>query len=624
MANFSGYKGNRGDYNTALANARYKGCSPAFSYLAIAGSSSPAARVLEIMRGMLNGAHPYLTPAGYIALTHFISQSAFIRETFVDISPLALNAGLLSARWLVPADVEVEDAAVLADLSEISRKCIPTANNQDAILRTALTYFREKVLSVAPEAAADVITDHTTAYVREVVGGVNGYAGKLLTTLECGGVPWDKIFNVRHVEANLGTRAAIIAYFTNNPIANWNANLTPTEFLHLCNFIGRYASEPLTITVMKCVFISTSGLCKGDNVTPTWVSRRYATLKTEYPALGGGGFDVTHDDVKAFVRTFIPRRTTVGTIYSGILYNRLISNMVGTPVISWMGEQARGSNITGLNAIAIAATSFDAFTWTIMSKYIPDHQMRSAVTAMVHTIQQPYATLHEPVIPIINYADLAYVALRVSLTRGLDDMVNAVGGKCKVPNLTRVAIIEMLNRYQMRANNAAVSVATIIDIYGINAAEHPNDRDMIVAYPNFGEAEVVPRDQDQGPVRRERLNDKLPRDLDNMLNVLRSFTIKEIITQAAIPADRAFLGVCTAFNNAVAQTVFGAIDEAYNDQHELAPRPLTEALTENLRILNVNPPAVNPIVLEPVPAINEAVLTPMTFREAERAEGNQG
>lgn len=96
---------------------------------------------------------------------------------------------------------------------------------------------------------------------------------------------------------------------------------------------------------------------------------------------------------------------------------------------TWLIEQAPGLNCSGLHAIAEVVTD-NTLSYSVMARiFQADASLRKVCQGMWAVIQGPFINIKEPVIPLRQYANIAYACIR--LLYGPTYITSSLGGMCK-------------------------------------------------------------------------------------------------------------------------------------------------------------------------------------------------
>lgn len=552
MARFQGFSGSATTYTNLRDNCRTEGVSPIGSAFVLAGSSSPIGRIMNVIRLATDGVNPLMSFNGYVAFSYFASRSAEFRQHIGVVSQDSLFAGLVSARWMLTEDNLYSAAQVVNLRDDISSYFRDKMLTHAEIINSALVRLKKVVLPTFSWAGDLTALEGNTPQVTAALNGITNIAHRIMTVVEGGGLPWDKMGVDLTTLGNANSIETLIAAIPDVMAADWDKDLTNVHIMHLCNFVGRNHPDFIRKELMRAQFISIAAICKGQNLTLSWAASRWKTIKEQYTVIEQNAPEVTKDIVAEYARLFIPRTVKLGPLYSTLMFNIRISQNLGVEALAWMVEQARGTNVTGLTAIATACTTFDICTYTVLSKLLPADNFTNAITAMLWTIRQPYITLTGPRIPIVEYADLAYVCLRLSIPEGVDGMVKSVLGKCRLERSKLHGLIDIIERCQREGTSSAFSMESLINTYHANARPAPEGNCSLLAYEKFGEAQAAAA---EGAVpQRGNLTTMTRDEVNAQRALLHTYTLKELVDEKKFQPDADWKIICTSYINTVRQT----------------------------------------------------------------------
>lgn len=602
MSEFIGYVGDAVAYRAGRSAARYTGAAPSLSYLYLTGSASPIQRTMLMMGGLIAGDHPCFSPGGYAVFCHMLSNNNDFKDRYVSVDPYALCAGLITARWIYHTHQAPSEASIKETVEACANLVRPNIRDYARQFKDGLHHLRTSVIPALGDNTESLIVNGTSDYVSGVLQGVAQYGPRFVTLIEGGGLPWEKIYGDAGPLHNAGNRALLLNFFNENFADNWADEWTADQIISFCNFIARNNGDFLRPILMRSIFICLAAICKGVNMTDQWVESRWETLKTQYPILATTGDRVTRGQVSGFAKIFIGNTPDLPSIYSSMLYIESLASNLDIGGLRWIIEQSRGTNITGLSAIARAAVSFDVCTYTVLRQIIGADVFIQAVTAMAYTIRMPYGTLHGPYMPIARYADLAAVGIALTMDGKTDPLYQSVLKKCRVEQSKLLAMIEQIKACQTAGGASAVGIERIISAYEMNAAPTMSPACHVYAYPGFAEAEAVVA-EGQAAVRQQ-LSRVPVNTLLTMTNTLQTYSVAAMIRQKNNPMDKAFYDVCSAFLTAIEQTVVMGTRFFPNNNHVIEATDLPEVVTTALTQLGATAPIVQNIQLihqEPIP-----------------------
>lgn len=599
MSDYIGYQGTAAGFTNLLTQSRYQGVSPIGTYLGLAGGASPIEQIMELMRGVLEGAHPIFSVGGYAYLCYLLSSNPDFIATLQMSEPAVICAGLITAQWRLRPEAVVNDDEITLRVLSLMRYLVGHTGTLMADFKAAYEFFRERVLNSIEDAAADLIIPGTSAYLTSVMATVTGYGAKAITMLEGGMVPWASFgLNLATIRAAT-SRAELIAAM-NPQLQEGDVNaLNAEQILHCCNFIGRYHQEHIRTVIVKSIFISLAAICKGQNLTVAWTNSRWSTLKTQYESLGAFQGDINRETISTYANRFIGNNVDLGSLYSAMVFNHRLALTMQIRVMSWMIEQARGTNITGLHMIAEAFSKFDACTYTLVNQTVSENQFKEAIKAMVMTIRQPYGTLHGPLVAVQRYADLAYVALRICMgaSESTHAMMMGLEKKLSQNKIGLDSTATMITNCQMAGANTDLSLQKILSIYQVNGLAMSDGSCRFWAYPDLDPAEV---DEEGGAAgAKVNLSKVTGTQLNNMEQHLRVHTLKSFIRSRATDQDRNFRIIIDAFRTVVDQTVIDYAVVWPEGQNEIAPAPLAQNVSDALEALDIPAPQVESITITP-------------------------
>lgn len=614
MADFVGYCGDRVVFNTLRDASRYAGASPSLAYLALAGSGSPIQRTMLIMGGLLRGERPRLSSGGYAVFCYMLSRTPRTSDNFMGLDASSYCAGLITARWIYNNQTNLSDNDINETIDAYARAISESLGSHDALIKASLQHIKSKVAPALPDTVDELIINGTTPYLSGILEGVPSYGGRFITIVEGGGVPWGKLYGAANGLATKQNRDAVIGYLVENFAGDWHQGWEPADIIALCNFIGRNNQEFVRTLLMRATFITIAAICKGPNMTDSWVSTRWETLKSQYPILSQGGEAVTRVQVSSFNKIFIGNTPRLSDLYSGMAYIHRISESVGVEGLRWIIEQARGTNITGLTAIARAVTQFDVCTYTVLSQVIRPAIINSAVTAMLYTIGMPYGTLHGPYIPIARYAEMAAVGISLTLDKTTEALYNSCMKKLSTPQDRIIALVNQIKTCQTTDSTSAVSVERIIAAYQVNAAVSLQGSCSVLAYDGFSPA--TEQLQDGVPADRISLPGSHIATLTNLGNALKTYTLREMIDAHLNNRDKGLKLICQTFLSSIEQSVVNPDTFFGGDTHVINPIALTAPVTTAVTHLGAPQPNIPPIQLEQLAAIAPHAYTPFPTPQA--------
>lgn len=608
MSEFIGYVGDAAAYATSRASAKYTGSAPSLSYLYLTGSASPIQRTMLMMGGLIAGDHPCFSPGGYAVFCHMLANNNDFKDRYVSIDSNTLCAGLITARWMYHTHQTPSMAAIRETVAACANLVRPNVRDYARQLRESLHHVRTSVIPAIGDNPGSLIVAGTSQYVSGVLQGVATYGPRFATLIEGGGIPWAKIYGNDQPLIAATTREMLSGFFTENFQENWANDWNSDQIISLCNFIARNNGDFLRPLLMRSIFICLAAICKGVNMTDQWVESRWETLKSQYQALATTGDRVTRGQVSGFAKIFIGNTPDLPAIYSSMLYIQSLASNLDIGGLRWIIEQSRGTNITGLSAIARAVVSFDVCTYTVLRQIVSREVFIQAATAMAYTISMPYGTLHGPYMPIARYADLAAIGIALTMDGKTDPLYQSVLKKCRAEQSKILAMIEQIKSCQTAGGAASVSVERIIAAYGVNAAPTMSPACHVYAYPNFGDPEVQP-EEGQVPTRQQL--SRIPTNtLLTMTNTLHTYSVAAMIQNKGDPDDKALYDICSAFLTAIEQTIVTNTRFFPTEAHVIEPAPLPDVVRNSLTRLGATPPQVVPIQLVHQEAIAEHEFKP--------------
>lgn len=603
MAQYLGFVGDSNEYNNARNRANLQGSSPAFSYLALAGATSPVQRILLAMGGMLRGDHPTLSPGGYSMFCYMASKCMTFTDSLGGIDPIALGAGMVSARWLYQSQNNVSDEIVNGAIRTIADLIVPTMQQYSEIMRTCLTHVREVCLPAISEVTAEVVPAGTSEYHIGVINGTPSYIGRVITLLEGGGLPWAKIYGQDVAVATINNRETARGFFRDALHADWHLNWTNREVLSFCNFVARHNPDLVRAFLMRSMFMCLAGIVKGSNMTPNWVQTRWETLRSQYSILATRNEVVTKEQVVSYAKHFIGGKPILADLYSGLTFIHRMSDVLRVEGLRWIIEQARGTNITGLSAVANAMVQFDICTYTILTRSIPAESVTQALNAMLYTIRMPYGTLAGPYIPIVRYADAAYIGVSLTISAQTEQLLRGLENRVKTEKGRLKALVDQIMACQRADGARSMSVEQVIGYYGMNAAPSLNNTCGIVAYPDFAIA-AIPNEDGQAEARRNLINLQ-PNVLATLSNQLTPYTLRDMIQKANVDVDTAAVRICRAFLAAIEQAPIVNDRFFVPEAGNVAPLPLPDTLQAAIAALNLTNPEIGDVIIPVLEGFND-------------------
>lgn len=597
MANFFGFKGERTRYSNFLNKASSYNASPAGAYLVIAGSASPAKRLVQMMRFMIEGENPRLSPGGFAYFSYLFAQTDSVKSLFGNIPESAIVAGMLTARWLIDPTEIYTYADLLAHVERLRTEMVTVLARNDRTLLTAIGNMKANAIPAYDWATSPGTILGTDPHVTTQINTGTNQARKILIACEAGGLPWAAFgTNMATIDADTVTSTDILASLMPASLpANWTVNVTSEEILSICNFVARHNPEEVKPITMRSLFICTTGISKGPNLTPAWMASRWNSLKGQYPDIVAGRVELEKEMVKDYYTHFIGNNVSLGNLYSSLMFTHQLASELQVHTLRWIIEQAKGVNTTALGAIARAVTMYDTFTHTILSRVIPETDFSNAISAMLSTIQQPYVTLHRPAMSMGNYANLAYVALSLSMSTGVEGLIASAKSKMTANEMSLGALMTTIRSCQQESANALTGMGVLLSAYKVNAVPSPNNLCTALAYPNFQDAAIEAVGDDNVVIRN--LAGLNAVDLQGISNQLKSFSMKEIVTVKRTDRDQAFAEIASAYSTAINQIELTNVFTNPGDQGRYAPAEIPQTILNRLNLFNVTAPPVIPIAV---------------------------
>lgn len=609
MAEFVGYSGTAAAYRALLGHSSFQGVSPIGAYLALSGSSSPIEQIMELMRGVLQGDHPMFSFGGYVYLCYLLGECTDFRGAISMSDGDILCSGLITAQWRLRVAEEVDDDQIRLRVFSLMSHLVGHTGTLMTDMRVAMEHLKSKVLDAVADTANAIVIEGTSAYVTQQIGAATGYGAKVMTSLEGGLVPWAKFGLVPATIGAAANRAALKTALNIDLQDNQVNTLSVEEIAHCCNFIGRHNQDKVRAILVRALFISIAGICKGQNLTANWTTSRWSALKSQFEGLATTNKDVNKDTISIYAKRFIGSHPSLGSLYSALIYNHRIAEAMDLDIMRWMIEQARGTNITGLHMIADAMVKYESCSYSILRRMIPEVQFHQAARAMCITIQQPYGTLHGPIIAVQQYPDLAYVCLSVCMgsVETSKAMADGLLKKCLNDPRRLDALAQMISRCQNAGADVEMSVQKILNMYHVNGYPTNDGSCKFYAYPELADPTVVVGDD--GPVPKLDLTKLTSTQFLGIQNQLREFTILDVVRPKALPNDTEFRIICEAFRTAVDQTGVDYATSWPGGNNTLAPRPLPAAVSAAMTTIGANLPETVAITVVPCDPPNDHTIS---------------
>lgn len=578
MASFIGYKGDRTQSVQALGFARALGASPAACYLPMAGTSSPATRLVQLMRLMVDSEQPRLSPGGYAFFSYLTAQTETVKNSFGGIPEPAITAGMLTARWRVAASNEFSSDDLKAYVDRLRPELIMQISRYGSVITTALKNLQSTTLPGYRWGTDPATIPGTDQHMIEQISAETNQARKFLVACEAGGIPWAKFgITMEAIDAdNINSLEALAALVPLTIPNNWHDGLTSDHILNLCNFIARNNVDEVKPITMRSLFICTSGIAKGTNITPKWMTARWNNVKDQYPDIAAGRTEVDREMVRDFHKFFIGPNAQIGALYGSLMFSHQISRLLDVQILTWIVEQARGANTTSVGAIARACAQFDAFTYTILARVVPESDFVAAISAMCSSIMQPYATLHRPVMSVSNFPNLAFIALSLAMSSGVEGLIASAKGKLTANEMSVMTLMNTIRSCQQETANTLTGMGVLLSAYKVNAVPNPGNACTAMAYPGLDDPTAV--EEQAGVSTFRNLAGLTPSELTAITPQLKPFSMKDIIQHKGVDKDTQFAKVCSAYRSAVLQLEITDLLRVPNAQGLFAPTELpTEA-----------------------------------------------
>lgn len=610
MARYIGFMGEQNSYRDLLGLANRAGCIPAGAYLALAGSASPLNRIVNIMHSFMSGDHPLLSIGGYVYFVHQLAKCRDFRDIARCDNEHAISAGLVTAGWKVIANPTLNLRDVEAQLHQVARYVVEHHPSLDDDLLKAIRHMRETVIPAVGATLQELVNPGDSAYATGIYDQAETYGARLMTIVEGGMVPWTKLGgNMAQIGA-AGTKEALLAALPNVLPQQWDVNLTTMEVLDICNFIGRHCADTVRPLLIRDLFISMACIGKGGNITNRWINSRWNTLCSQVTEMAAERDGPAKEVFSDYNLHFIGNSTPLNRLYSALGYNYRIGSSQNIPILKWIAEQARGSNLMGLSAIATCFTRYQMFCFQLMKEIIPDGQLIYAFQAMSITIQQPYCTLTGPAIPIQMYPDIAYVALNILHANNLEAQGIIHGLETKLAREpTRLkALAQEILRCQEDMGKNDVNVQSIVNAFSLNAYSDPYTPCAVYAYPDFANAEVDPTAGGSG--LRKALNKMTRQEFDAIKHSLTQYNMNQIIAKGNDSKNAAAIKVSAQFLASISQTSLN-LDVHFPATAGPVPPVVMEAeISTGITTLEAGGAPVPQIVLENAPIPNESIIKP--------------
>lgn len=610
MSKFIGFSGNVTKFNDLSQASGYRGASALNALLSLTGVGLPVHRLMSIMHGYANGDHPLFSMAGYVVFAHCVSEHNLLRQEVKCDNPDALFAGLVSATWMVDFENPPTNDATSSYVHQIANMIAENHPTLRTHLVNALLHLKNVAIPNCGNTSEALVNNSNSAYAISKYDLANSYGAKVLTILDAGGLPWPQWgLTIAQVHAAVD-RNALINLIPNNLGVDWDQNWTGDTIIKICNFVGRHIPETIKLWLLRAMFISTGMISKNGTATPTWISSRWKTLCDQFPDVGQGSATPTPVTMADFHRNFIGSKPTVGHLYAALGYNYRIATAMDISIIRWICEQARGANLMALNAVAHCLARYDMFSYTIITRLIPTGQFKAAFMAMRATIVQPFITLVNPVIPVILYADLAYLCLAIYHGRvgDLPNILSSLKPKLVVGSDKLDTLVIQVKTCQEEGAKTALDMSSIIRSYNINAYPDKNSDCSVWAYNEFANADV--ENADGEAVGRKNLANISKDEFEEIKHQLRSYTVKDIVRNQQVEQDVAAKTIANQFLTSLTQAELNMEIHFPEGMTEVPDLPVPEGIEGPLTMFAANGPHVQKIKLQMVPVPNEYEIVP--------------
>lgn len=370
--------------------------------------------------------------------------------------------------------------------------------------------------------------------------------------------------------------------------------------------------------------ILTTSMVKA-NVTGAWITRRVAAFCQTYKRNDMVVTNVTPAVVTEARGLLQPDKQNLRGLIGSLLYIYYMARHNNLEVLTWIIEQARGSNSASLAALAELSVKNAIATYTVYSTVLGLRaDLDVAILAMAQVIDNPYSTLARPAAASSTFPDLAYLA-----TSSLKKATGNVDGfkrnddtnRCKLPVAVLKQWMSIFRSAETQQGADAMNIQNIARAYGVSVSEAAVEDELAAI-----RLDVVPvvaagvnaGDQAMNPEQQELLNrgiENLPyRSARAMRGSVRT-TGADIINTANLPIDNTFKNLCNMFIRATSQRLIdldtfatgaanGAIHDVLLTVAEFAT--LNQYLTE----LNLTPLPRQTVLGDIVQGrANDAVLT---------------
>lgn len=209
-------------------------------------------------------------------------------------------------------------------------------------------------------------------------------------------------------------------------IAEWGGETV----LGAYELLSWYKRNDAEMYVIAAAITSVTVLCKGNNLTTKWLDRHLQQFQAAFN-INDFRDAYTQESITTFHRMY-----PVDDIPPEQLYKFLCSisaqlNDEVTKPLRWMLEQTAAANLTPITAFASAFLKGRHINMNLLKRggvTIPEHEFHAFAIAILKMANAPYSSILKPPIPSSDYADIAYLGLRVARIAEGDSTYNAYMG----------------------------------------------------------------------------------------------------------------------------------------------------------------------------------------------------
>lgn len=251
---------------------------------------------------------------------------------------------------------------------------------------------------------------------------------------------------------------------------NWAqifAGLTDNELRHFIEAMARTEVEECRRTSLASVFVSITALAKGSNVTQQWLERRLTTLKNQAPNIDIDDL-VTVEAVREYAIMYQRERIDLDRLFTIFTLAATSFTEQEYPLFTWILEQASASNVTPAMAICEVICKCVTMSIDTLIAQAPEAQWRQLITQCLHIIIDPFGSLIRPAVVSSQYADVAYLGLRMKTALLQDSSFKGFKGKPESNSVKSKAeldqIVDNFRKMQLAAINSAASLDRLFSL----------------------------------------------------------------------------------------------------------------------------------------------------------------